>query len=98
VVLLVRTGCHGGRGGGGVGDGPPRTDGDVGETWPGDSLDAVRANQKKHERLEQELAQEEGKLKALNTLGQSVRFSWAPCFLLSPVLTHGIRGGGYVAD
>ena len=40
---------------------------------PGDSLDAVRSNQNKHERLEQELAQEEGKLKALNALGQSVR-------------------------
>ena len=39
----------------------------------GDSLDAVHANQKKHDRLEQELAQEEGKLKALNNLGQAVR-------------------------
>jgi len=32
----------------------------------------VQANQKKHDRLEQELALEEGKLKALNTLSQKV--------------------------
>jgi len=32
----------------------------------------VQVNQKKHDRLEQELALEEGKLKALNALSQKV--------------------------